>query len=341
MTETARHDAIRDSRALFRSARRWAHDRLLLYLASTRFWLVIGVSVVTMGFAGPFDTLSLMGLGARLMYWALVLPAAILLQFFLSMWLREYARKTGRPWGLAALIAGVAGCGPILLWVAGINAVMLKDLYVLSLPTLASYVFPVVVPLTVTINAFLPGIQPLWGFRKTSRTVAAPEPAIAGHSQTEARAITARAQSPVDQPAVITDQPSIGLTGVSPLTASADPSPFFGRLPGDLGRDIVCIKAANHVLQVTTRNGVATVRMRLTDAEAELSALPGLRVHRSWWVNLRSVVSTQARTGGYDLVLDTGLAVPVSRAQQERVLLALDLVRAGQHGDDRGAQSDL
>ncbi len=55
--------------------------------------------------------------------------------------------------------------------------------------------------------------------------------------------------------------------------------------------------------------------MRLVDAERELQGLPGLRVHRSWWV-AESHMTAVKREGNRVLVLlDTGVEVPVSRSR--------------------------
>jgi DNA-binding LytR/AlgR family response regulator len=54
--------------------------------------------------------------------------------------------------------------------------------------------------------------------------------------------------------------------------------------------------------------------MRFADAMAELDGLPGLQVHRSWWV-ARAAVAGAAKSGRRaELALTNGLSVPISRA---------------------------
>ena len=59
--------------------------------------------------------------------------------------------------------------------------------------------------------------------------------------------------------------------------------------------------------------------IRLSDAEAELSHLPGLRVHRSWWVNMTHVTGSEIVAGRLELILTGSTRVPVSRAMRTEV----------------------
>ncbi|MDP1910079.1 MAG: LytTR family DNA-binding domain-containing protein, partial [Hyphomicrobium sp.] len=57
----------------------------------------------------------------------------------------------------------------------------------------------------------------------------------------------------------------------------------------------------------------ALILLRMRDAEAELTGVDGLRIHRSWWV-ARSAVEKVLRDGrGYKLRLTNGLEPPVAR----------------------------
>lgn len=260
-------------RALVRDCHVWAFNRLLLYLSSTRFWMVVVACVVVTGIAGPFNTLLTVGTVWRMVYWVLVLLPAIVQQFYLSMLVRELARRTDYAWGWAALFAGVLGSVSIFAWTAGINNSLFSNVHNFSLAQLGWSVFGLVIPLTLVVNAFMPTLQPLWGMRQTKR--------------------------PPLRPLSMSD---------------TEPSPLFDRLPPDLGRDVITVRAANHHLEVTTTRGHARVLMRLADAEADLATLPGMRVHRSWWVNLTMVSHTENRQGSTDLILTTGVRIPVSRA---------------------------
>lgn len=96
------------------------------------------------------------------------------------------------------------------------------------------------------------------------------------------------------------------------------PEPLlFDKLPKPLGRDLICMQAQDHYIEVTTTLGKAMVLMRLGDAEQGLN---GQRVHRSWWVNLAHVErSEKSDGGGMDLIVRGGTRVPVARAQRPAI----------------------
>jgi len=92
-------------------------------------------------------------------------------------------------------------------------------------------------------------------------------------------------------------------------------APFLDRIPPALGRNLLCIGAEDHYLRVYTDKGDDLILFRLSDAETELAALDGLRVHRSWWVSRDAVVAVNRDGRRVDLSLKNGLSVPVSRGQ--------------------------
>lgn len=268
-----------------RAAHAWAVNRFGLYLRSSRFWLILGGSVTLTSVAGPFGTLEQMGWGARLVYWSATVVPSTLFMLYLSMWMREFARNTGRPWIVAALTAGVIGTAPILALALSVNALMLDPANADPLLKVTEFVSAAVIITTVLLNAVMPAVQPLRGLRRT---------------------------------------PAVSDEASAPVNAGSGPSPFFDRLPPELGREMISLRAANHHLHATTARGQARVLMRLADAEAELVHFAGMRVHRSWWVNLAHVVSTDIRAGGLELTLTDGTVVPVSRSQRVAVAQMLE-----------------
>lgn len=87
-----------------------------------------------------------------------------------------------------------------------------------------------------------------------------------------------------------------------------------GKLPRHLGRDIISVQAHDHYVEVATPKGRAMVLMRLSDAVQALEPLDGLRVHRSWWINLSHVVRTEKGANGPELVLTSDQRIPVGRS---------------------------
>lgn len=92
----------------------------------------------------------------------------------------------------------------------------------------------------------------------------------------------------------------------------ADP-PFFRRLHSGLGRDLISLQAQDHYVRAVTARGAQMVLMRLADAETELEGIPGLRVHRSWWVAGKHLERLEAKDGKQMAILSNGERIPVSR----------------------------
>ena len=104
-----------------------------------------------------------------------------------------------------------------------------------------------------------------------------------------------------------TDDVTGGETGAS-RTAR-----FLDRLPRELGRDLICLKMADHYVEVFTTDGSTLILMRFADAVAELEGADGLRVHRSYWVVRDHVTGAARRNGRTTLLLTGGHEAPVSR----------------------------
>lgn len=105
-------------------------------------------------------------------------------------------------------------------------------------------------------------------------------------------------------------------------TEQTDESPdasFQSRLPLDRRGTLVRLEAQDHYLKVVTDIGEALILMRLSDAETELAAFDGLRVHRSHWVAIGQVQKVQRREGRLMLTMQDGAEVPVSRTYRPGV----------------------
>lgn len=102
-------------------------------------------------------------------------------------------------------------------------------------------------------------------------------------------------------------------------TAPAGGSPFLARIPPHLGRDLLAVETEDHYLRVHTIAGSGLVLMRMRDAVAELAALDGMQVHRSWWVARTAVAHAARSGGGLTLTLRGGITVPVARTRRRMV----------------------
>lgn len=91
------------------------------------------------------------------------------------------------------------------------------------------------------------------------------------------------------------------------------------RLPPELGRDVIAVSSELQYLRVWTSRGCALILGAMVDVESEGGG-HGLRVHRSWWVAVRHVVSVRRTASGAVCLMSDGRQVPVSRRRRAEVL---------------------
>lgn len=122
------------------------------------------------------------------------------------------------------------------------------------------------------------------------------------------RAAPMTAIAPIPGPTAV---PEAALVA-EPVAVPAAPA-FLDRLPPAIGRDLLCLQMEDHYVRAHTPLGSALILMRMRDATAELGALEGARVHRSWWVARAAVERTVRRDRAVALRLVNGLDVPIAR----------------------------
>lgn len=105
-----------------------------------------------------------------------------------------------------------------------------------------------------------------------------------------------------------------------PATVASVKTPLYRRLPDGFDGAILRLSGDGHRVLVTTTQGVFDIRMRLSDAIAEMEGVSGVSSHRSHWVARAAIVQTQRDGGKTNLLLINGDIVPVSR--KNRVELA-------------------
>jgi len=262
---------------------RLAFREMRVFLGRSRFWIILGGAIVIVAFAGPFYTLERMTFPARLMYWGYTAILSGVLMTFLSMLVRRIAFAYGIHWLPSSLLAGSLGILPVMALVHWANALAYSPESSGEFLSLFPFVAAPVLLITVLVNWFLPDGVPLEGASDTQ--------AAAGNGSDP--------------------EPSS-----SSLADAEQPSVLFSKLPASLGREIVTLQAKDHYIEVTTPLGNALVLMRLSDAEQDLAALDGMRVHRSWWISLAHVDRIEKGTSGPELRMATGHAVPIARGQR-------------------------
>lgn len=105
---------------------------------------------------------------------------------------------------------------------------------------------------------------------------------------------------------------------------AADPVPvqipeFVKQLTAGPDVEIHALQAEDHYLRVYTATSNELIRYRFSDAVGEVGHLPGLQVHRSFWVNKTAVANVRKNGRSYEIVLKGGLEVPVSRSYRYAV----------------------
>lgn len=90
------------------------------------------------------------------------------------------------------------------------------------------------------------------------------------------------------------------------------------KLPHHLrGSDLWALKSEDHYVRIFTSAGDDLVLMRLSDAITALEGYPGDQVHRSWWVAKAAITDYVSANGKIELILCSGLKVPVSRRRKD------------------------
>lgn len=220
---------------------------------------------VVASMAGPFGTFEALAAPARVLYWAAVVAAAILLSRLVRDWYRGKALRR-RLFGRAGFALGL---GTLLF---ALNAALFD-----GMGTPRHWLFLVLA--VAVVDGLIDAM--LYLMRHS----------FAGPDAENSRAAEAAAR-------------------------------FLRRLPIDRRGPLIRLEAQDHYLKVVTERGAEMILMRMGDAEEELRALGGVRVHRSHWVNPPAVTRHQRAEGRDVLQMRDGYDVPVSRSYRKAALEA-------------------
>lgn len=275
------------------------------FVARPNFGLSLAGGIALTALSGPFGTYHDLTLGYRTLYWGLAIGLPALLLTFLSFLARALVAPA-RP-SIPGLALGVGVVGSVPGWAL---LVVLESVFPFPNPMSPLALLPlVVIPSLVTSVLINLLYDATTGARRARALENGPHPAGGARSMAPpgAGALSLAGFRPGPDP-VAADPQSEG-----------DPTRGLSKLPHHLGTEIITLQAQGHYLNVTTARGRALILLRMGDAEAELADLPGLRVHRSWWVNLRHARRLEVRNGRVWLELSTGVSVPVARGLRRQV----------------------
>lgn len=106
---------------------------------------------------------------------------------------------------------------------------------------------------------------------------------------------------------------------------------FIGRMPAEIGHELVYIKTEDHYVEVHTTVGSARVLVRFADAVDELGEF-GMQVHRCYWVAHGQMAELLTRGHRTLLRLADDSEVPVSRRYLADVQAVLGIEQAAVAG---------
>ena len=161
-----------------------------------------------------------------------------------------------------------------------------------------------------------PNGQPPSGANDVSPPVAVED----GHTDGSDASADSQTHGNGDEPA--SEQAPPGTQQLAAYRPAGQPGTLLKLLPDRLGTDLIYIKSEDHYLEVHTTVGSSLIKMRFSDAVAELGDR-GIQVHRSYWVATRHVIRS-VRSGKRTLLRLTGdHKVPVSVTHMPAVRAAL------------------
>jgi LytTr DNA-binding domain len=251
---------------------------------------------VLLGIIGPFGTFESMSTTTRFSFWMGGIFVGMIIHiplFYGGAWLGQHYRLP--PWIWVSLSAVIAAL-PMTFVINGIFATMLGATTLDSMPQLYPFVLAISLPMQ--------WVSYLTTERSAPLGVAVPTPSVATEILPSSVPVSA-------EPALEV------LAAPAPKVAA-----LVARLPGRLGKAIICLEMEDHYVRVHTALGDTMIHMRMADAQAELEGLEGMLVHRSFWVARASITGWQRDGKTLLLQLSNGKSVPVARDRQPLVRAA-------------------
>jgi hypothetical protein len=263
--------------------RRWRET-----VVSWRFAGLVVVLSALLVYSGPFGTLA-MPFARRLVYWSLLVAIDAAVGVLAGIAAAVALAPLVPPLFPRLLAGGFAAAVPIAL-----TRVILQNL--LSETPITAAEWPQVWLSTAAISV---GIAAIVGLvsrdPRSSLPAASPETAIPMPNGQDAG------------------------NGVVAVAAQPGNSPFFKRLPQQVGRDLLYLSMQDHYVEAHTRLGHALVLMRLADAIREIEPIAGLQIHRSHWVARSAIDHVERENGRLTVILVNGARLPVSRSYADAV----------------------
>lgn len=247
-------------------------------------------------FLGPFGTFEKLPMLWRVGFWVSAIVGGFLFHMPLYWLARFFTESKGWSIWIAIIGSAIVAALPTTFLVNGIAISLLSSVTTDSVITLYPMVLGISLPLQL--------IGHLTAFKGKFENPSSPDPIILPDADTAPPSL-----APLTAKSPIADLPPVV-------------SPFFARLPGRLGKDLLCLQMEDHYVRAFTALGSEMILMRMADAARELDGHDGLLVHRSFWV-ARAAVAGWSRDGkNLTLRLTSNKNVPVARDRQAQVKAA-------------------
>jgi hypothetical protein len=249
------------------------------------------LAVVAGVFMGPFDTYSSLVLCQRTLFWAVISATSVVLSTVIRDMREHYLPNASDSLGE-------------VLHVAGFTVLLSPVVYMLSL----------FYPLEILQGGTAPYVKVLGLVFMVASLFSA------------LRLITAHpellvASAPASGPAVAFD--AFGMQAPTSENASEvaveAPARLYERLPAGTTGMILHLSARDHFVDVELAGALISLRMRFSDAVAEMDGVAGMITHRSHWVAKEAITGVLREAGKMCLILETGRRVPVRRSAPTRL----------------------
>ena len=271
---------------------RWPSLRELLIEFAILCGVTLGVALM-----GPFGTFEMGGLATRLGYWALMIMGGYAIVRPMMAVAPLISERLAFPeavvWAALVLLAGI----PVTLLVwhgGGVRAAPTGEQFLLLYPHVT------------LLGAVVSGL--FW--LRRSRRAASAAAAVSAADNVAAPTVAAGALDRVDAADGPVRRGAAG-SAVSP--------PILERLPVHRRGRLRALEMDDHYVRVHTDRGHHMLLMRMRDAVAEVGAVEGEQVHRSWWVARDAVEGQLGQGRAVRLKLAGGLEAPVARNSLARL----------------------
>ncbi|CUH64240.1 Response regulator of the LytR/AlgR family protein [Thalassovita gelatinovora] len=254
-------------------------------------WSLMAIGAAIMG---PFGTYSVFGWWARVAYWFVICGSSVFVAYLVRVGVSHFVRDD--------------------------NSFLFDTLNVFGFTLVFS---PIAYGLTVILSFDLTGtIPPAWqmilfvflvatmvnAFRRVHRN------SQLSHFAAEETG-SLHFEGKDGDGDVITDEPPQQNSATSDCR-------LLERLPDDIRAPILHLSARDHFVDVETQTALYSLRMRFSDAVAEMNGVEGFNTHRSHWVAREAIRSDVNKDGKLFLVLTNGTEVPVSRSFRPQLIAA-------------------